>query len=273
MNLKADTTDRVSRAHYRPGDYVFRQGDPALNFYAVEKGTLEVVRAREGEDAADVVAVIGPGDFFGEMALLEGRSRSASVRARTNVEVTMLGAHVFSRVSRSLAPLQQRLAEAMRQRSGSPWARMPDAHAVLLRESLSRFVEPPPRSVPASARFEDVLAIFAADHVDTIYVVDAEGRIDGVVTRTDLLRAVDRIIMMPEAERPKATVRHFMSPDPVVVTRDDVPTTAALAMRDRGLKSVPVVDTAGSRRVVGWIRAETMMQAVTEQLASLAVQQ
>src|SRR4029453_6209161 len=38
MSLRPDPTERVSHAFYREGDYVFRQGDPAQNFYAVEKG-------------------------------------------------------------------------------------------------------------------------------------------------------------------------------------------------------------------------------------------
>ena len=34
VDLKTDRTERVSRAYYRPGDFVFRQGEPALNFYS-----------------------------------------------------------------------------------------------------------------------------------------------------------------------------------------------------------------------------------------------
>jgi len=35
-HLKTDVTDRVSHAHYKVGDYIFRQGDPAMNFYVIE---------------------------------------------------------------------------------------------------------------------------------------------------------------------------------------------------------------------------------------------
>ena len=126
VNLKTDPTERVSHAHFRAGDFVFRQGDPALNFYSVEKGTLDIVRTDE-DGAQELVAVLGPGDFFGEMALIEGRPRSASVQARTDVEVTTLGAQVFSRVSKALAPLQERLAQAIRQRTTRVWTRMQTA--------------------------------------------------------------------------------------------------------------------------------------------------
>ena len=270
VNLKTDTTERVSRAYFRPGDYVFREGDPALNFYAVEKGTLEVIRSGGADGAAGVVAVLGPGDFFGEMALVEGRARSASVRARTAVEVTTLGAQVFARVSKSLAPLQQRLAQAIRQRSTSIWTRIPEAHAVLSSQSLARFLEPAPRTLRKDATFEEVLAIFANHHADTLYIVDDDRRIEGVLTRTDLMRAVDLIAMLPVLERHTASVQHFMTRDPLVLTLDDAPATAAMMMRDRGLKNLPVVTNAEDRQVVGCVRTETMMHLVLQELALMA---
>ena len=262
VNLKTDPTERVSRAYFRPGDFVFRQGEPALNFYSVEKGTLDVIRTSEADGSQQLVAVIGPGDFFGEMALLEGRVRSASVRARTAVEVTTLGAQVFSRISKALAPLQQRLAEAIRQRTTSPWTRMPHVHAMLNAERVSAFVEPAPYILNGDSTFEEAVDIFATHHADTVYIVDAgSGRIAGVITRTDLFRVVDLVAVRPIAERRAVSIRSLMSSDPLVMTMDDTAAAAALAMWSRGLKSLPVVADA-SGRLVGCIRAETVMQAV-----------
>jgi NADH dehydrogenase len=269
VNLKTDPTERVSRAYFRPGDYVFRQGEPALNFYSVEKGTLDVVRTNDGDGREQLVAVIGPGDFFGEMALLEGRPRSASVRARTEVEVTTLGAQVFSRISKTLAPLQQRLAEAIRQRTTNPWTRMPHVHAMLSREQVSSFVEPAPYILHGDNTFEELLGIFATHHADTVYVLDDGGHIAGVITRTDLFRVVDLVALRPLAERSSVSIRGLMSPDPIVMTMDDTAASAALAMWSRGLKSLPVLATSGGR-LVGCIRAETVMQAVLRRVATPA---
>jgi NADH dehydrogenase len=265
VNLKTDPTERVSRAYYRPGDFVFRQGEPALNFYSVEKGTLDVIRA--GDDGREqLVAVIGPGDFFGEMALIEGRARSASVRARTAVELTTLGAQVFSRISKTLAPLQQRLAEAIRQRTTSPWTRMPQVYAMLSAERVSSFVEPAPYVLCDHSTFEEVLDIFATHHADTVYIADESGCIAGVITRTDLFRVVDVVAVRPIAERSSVSIRSLMSPDPLVMTVADTAAAAALAMWSRGLKSLPVVASEGGR-LVGCVRAETVMQAVLRRVA------
>jgi NADH dehydrogenase len=266
VNLKTDPTERVSRAYFRPGDFVFRQGEPALNFYSVEKGTLDVIRSNDVDGSEQLVAVIGPGDFFGEMALIEGRARSASVRARTAVEVTTLGAQVFSRISKTLAPLQQRLAQVIRQRTTSPWTRMPHVHAMLSAEHVSSFVEPAPYILHADSTFEEALSIFATHHPDTVYVVDEGRRVAGVITRSDLFRVVDVVALRPISERHSVSIRSLMSPDPVVMTMDDSAAAAALAMWSRGLKSLPVV--AGSTgRLVGCIRAETVMQAVLQRVA------
>jgi NADH dehydrogenase len=265
VNLKTDPTERVSRAHYRPGDFVFRQGEPALNFYSVEKGTLDILRTSD-DGAEELVAVLGPGDFFGEMALIEGRPRSASVRARTEVEVTTLGAQVFSRISKTLAPLQQRLAHAIKQRTTRVWTRMPEAHAVLVSETVASFVEPAAFTLRGDDPFERALELFAVHHADTVYIVDDGQRIVGVLTRTDLLRVVEVMSSRPVSERDGVTVRNFMTPEPVVVALEDSASVAALSMWNRGLKSLPVVTTARGGRLAGCLRAETVMQRVLQTL-------
>ncbi len=111
-HLKTDTTQRVSNAHYKAGDIIFAEGDPATNFYVIEVGEVEVIK---GE--TNVLATIGPGDFFGEMALLNDNPRNATVKAKTDVEVVVMGKHVFEQISESLKPLKEVLIRAAQQRA------------------------------------------------------------------------------------------------------------------------------------------------------------
>jgi len=72
--------------HVEVGDRVVDEGDQAREMFVVIGGELEVVKeAKEGGDVR--VALFGPGDWFGEMAILDVQPRSATVRA---VAPTML---------------------------------------------------------------------------------------------------------------------------------------------------------------------------------------
>lgn len=63
-----------------PGDIVFREGDQARELYVALSGELEVEkRSPRGIDVR--LALLGPGDWFGEMSILDVQPRSATVRA------------------------------------------------------------------------------------------------------------------------------------------------------------------------------------------------
>lgn len=62
------------------GEYLFREGDEAREFFVVIDGEMEVLKkSRRGLDAR--VALLGGGDWFGEMSVLDIQPRSAAVRA------------------------------------------------------------------------------------------------------------------------------------------------------------------------------------------------
>jgi CRP-like cAMP-binding protein len=71
------------------GEAVIRQGDPGDRFYVVDEGTVQVtVNSRH-------IAVLGPGGYFGEIALLRNVPRSASVTARGPVKLLALEREEF----------------------------------------------------------------------------------------------------------------------------------------------------------------------------------
>jgi len=74
-----------------PGHVVFREGDAATEMYVVLNGEFEVLkRSKRGIDAR--VAMLGAGDWFGEMSILDVHPRSATVRALAPSRVLVITA-------------------------------------------------------------------------------------------------------------------------------------------------------------------------------------
>lgn len=69
----------------KAGEAVIEEGDQAAGVFIITSGRMQVVRGRSGQHE-QVLATLGPGDFFGEMALFEGFPRNATVRALEDSE-------------------------------------------------------------------------------------------------------------------------------------------------------------------------------------------
>jgi voltage-gated potassium channel len=78
---------------YTPGDFVFHAGEPGADMFFIARGHCDVI----GPDGVTVVATLREGDFFGEIALLEHRPRSASIRAATYCDLYRLDKESFER--------------------------------------------------------------------------------------------------------------------------------------------------------------------------------
>lgn len=76
-------TEHLQRVEFAQGARIVTEGEAGAEMFVLREGEIEVFRG-EG-DAETVVGTYARGDFFGEMALLTGNPRSASVRARRPV--------------------------------------------------------------------------------------------------------------------------------------------------------------------------------------------
>ncbi|HLH21181.1 MAG TPA: serine/threonine-protein kinase [Chloroflexota bacterium] len=73
---------RLAEQRHAPGDVVLRQGEPGDAMHLVVRGRFAVERQRP-DGRPQRLATVGPGDLFGELALIDGAPRSATVRALT----------------------------------------------------------------------------------------------------------------------------------------------------------------------------------------------
>jgi CRP-like cAMP-binding protein len=78
------------------GHHVIDEGKPALAFYVVLDGRARVTQG----DSKRVLRQLGPGDYFGEMSLIDGKARSASVIAEGTLDVIRLKRSAFRQVLR-----------------------------------------------------------------------------------------------------------------------------------------------------------------------------
>jgi putative ABC transport system ATP-binding protein len=80
-----DVAEHVKKRHFAAGETIVREGEPGEEFFVISDGEVEVVRADHE------VARLGPGDFFGEVALISGEPRNATVVAEGEVDTYVLG--------------------------------------------------------------------------------------------------------------------------------------------------------------------------------------
>lgn len=112
--LEAVADLAVERSYPR-GKLIFRQDDPADGLYLVEAGRVKVFLAQEdGEEV--IVDLLGPGDYFGEMALIDAEPRSTGAMAHQDCALRVIGKGDFRRLLRESNELAQSLLQGLSER-------------------------------------------------------------------------------------------------------------------------------------------------------------
>ncbi|MGQ0570893.1 MAG: Crp/Fnr family transcriptional regulator [Armatimonadota bacterium] len=105
----------LQRRLYRKGETVFRQSDPGSTLYIIESGEVKVTLvSSHGKEV--ILAILGQGGFFGELALLDGESRSADAVTRVDSRLLALHREPFLEFLRSHPSTAIRVIEALSRR-------------------------------------------------------------------------------------------------------------------------------------------------------------
>ena len=86
--------ESVGEKSFAAGERPVRQGDPGDACYIIKRGTVDVIMEKAGGDGA-VVATLGPGNIFGEMSLLTGAARTATIRVKDDAEFVVIDRESF----------------------------------------------------------------------------------------------------------------------------------------------------------------------------------
>jgi CRP-like cAMP-binding protein len=86
--------EHLSVKSYAAGEVPVRQGEPGDSFYIIKSGRVDVVVEKSPDETA-VVVTLGPCNFFGEMSLLAGATRTASIHVKDDAEFIMIDKESF----------------------------------------------------------------------------------------------------------------------------------------------------------------------------------
>jgi len=113
-HLQAVADMAVPRSYAR-GSLVFRQEDAADGLYLVESGRVKVFLTQtDGEEV--IVGLLGPGDHFGEMALIDAQPRSTGAMAHQDCELRVIPKRDFRRLLGESNELAQSLLQGLSER-------------------------------------------------------------------------------------------------------------------------------------------------------------
>jgi len=79
----------IHNRNYLSGEYIFYQGDPGIGLYVINDGEVIIQRTDENNNVVPL-ATFYQGDFFGELALVDGEKRSASAIAKTDCSLAVI---------------------------------------------------------------------------------------------------------------------------------------------------------------------------------------
>jgi len=112
--MLAEFAALVKREAFDAGEVIIRQGEVGDKFYIIESGVVDVSGEKGGVPLKDVT--LAAGDFFGEVALLTGAPRNATIIAREPVEVLTLAKEHFDQALQRSKTLEERLRDALYRR-------------------------------------------------------------------------------------------------------------------------------------------------------------
>ncbi|GAB4578950.1 MAG: hypothetical protein Fur0022_16870 [Anaerolineales bacterium] len=163
-HLAGEVHERTLKA----GAFLFQEGDKGDALYFIQEGSLEIVR-KTGPDREIVLATLKSGEYFGEMALLDEKPRSASARATSDCRLLALDREDFAILLEKNSEISIRMTRAIseRLRKTTPFT--------------ERVLPPQPKDLPPSSNIRVFISYSRRDKafVQKIYeAIRARGGLD-----------------------------------------------------------------------------------------------
>ncbi|XP_078055421.1 cGMP-dependent protein kinase 2 [Mustelus asterias] len=135
--------------YYDKGDYIIREGEQGNTFFVIAKGKVRVTQTRDGDEDPQEIKMLGPGEYFGEKALISEDLRSANIIAEDDdTQCLVIDRDIFNQMVGTYEELQINLKEYVaqlsrsdKQRNTAPltFASSECSEILRLREKVARF--------------------------------------------------------------------------------------------------------------------------------------
>jgi NADH dehydrogenase len=117
VQLRTDRAVSIRREHFEPGQAIFREGDHGDWLYIIEDGEVEVRKRVAGQEETPIRR-LGPGDCFGEIALLGDHVRTASTHSVTSTNALAIDRDACQALLSTLPPLRDFFNRLLEERVG-----------------------------------------------------------------------------------------------------------------------------------------------------------
>lgn len=117
MARVSDTLNSKFGREYSVGEVLFREGETGDVMFVIQSGEVSISKSVGGSDK--ILAKLGPGEFFGEMAILNGKPRTATARVVTKAKVLVIEARTLEEMLARNAEIALRLIKKLAKRLDS----------------------------------------------------------------------------------------------------------------------------------------------------------
>lgn len=231
-------TETIGRVHLEPGEELFHQGERSHAFYVLEEGSVRLSRC-DAQGCNLFEEVLTAGSHFGEGSLLRDEVRSTTAVAITPSTLLVIGPRDFGTLIAHSTVLREALQETSFRFRPEEELLKSNWPSEFFQIKVCEVMTTPVETIPVESTLAEAFQFHAERRRGSLPLVDREGKISGLLTRTDLYRAVleSRDMQSPAANLAAAHV---------VTLRGGQTLREVLGtFRRKRLKHAPVVDDAG----------------------------
>ena len=117
------------------GTVLFREGEPGKEMYVLQSGKVAI--SKKVRDVEKVLAILGPGEFFGEMAIIANKPRNASATVAEDAKLLVIDPKTFESMIRGNAEIAVRMIKKLAERLSEADAQIEN---LLLSDPSSRII-------------------------------------------------------------------------------------------------------------------------------------